>query len=209
MKRVLVVDDHAIVREGLRAILTKIGFEEVEEASSARRALELVKSLEFDLVIQDLHMPGTDGLELLDQIRRHDETIKVLVLSMYAEEQYAARVIRAGASGYLSKDSITAELEAAVRRVASGRKYVSSSFAERLAGSLSPEADREPHERLTEREFQVLASILDGKSPRATAGELHISVKTVSTHRTRILEKLELASTVDLVRYAIKHGLCE
>jgi len=209
MKRVLVVDDHSVVRDGLRAILTGMGFEDIREASSAGGAMELVRSLDFDLVIQDLNMPGTDGIELMGQIRRHDATIPVLVLSMYPEQQYAARVMRAGASGYVGKDSIPGELETAVRRVASGGKYISSSFAERLATGLSPRADRQLHEQLSDREFQVMAAILDGKSLTTIAGELHISVKTVSTHRARILEKLELESTVDLVRYAIKHGLCE
>ena len=209
MKTVLIVDDHAIVREGLKAILQKMGFSKVQEASSGRKALELIFGNEFSAIVLDINMPGMDGIEILKQIRGHDKTVPVLVLSMYAEEHYAIRAMRHGASGYLTKDSITTELETAVQKVISGRKYISAALAEQLAETLSAETLAKPHERLTNREFQVMRLMLQGKSPSEMAEELHLSIKTISTHRVNIFEKLDLKSMVDLVRYAIRHDLFE
>lgn len=209
MKTVLIVDDHAIVREGLKAILQKMGFSKVREASSGRKALELVFHNEFSVIVLDINMTGMDGIEILKQIRGHDKTVPVLVLSMYTEEHYAIRAMRNGASGYLTKDSITTELETAVQKIISGRKYISAALAERLAESLSAETSDKPHERLTDREFQVMRLMLQGKSPSEMAEELHLSIKTISTHRVNIFEKLDIKSMVDLVRYAIRHDLCE
>ena len=209
MQRVLIVDDHAIVREGVKAILQRMGFVEIQEAATALEALEFLRNAPFDLVIQDLNLPGMDGFELLDQIHRLWKALPVLVLSIYSEQQYALRALHSGASGYVSKNSISAELEIAVRKAISAGKYVSSALAERLAWSIAEENDRRPHERLTDREFQVMRLILDGQSLSTIGRELNLSVKTVSTHRARILKKLDLKTTVDLVRYAIKHDLCD
>ena len=209
MKTALVVDDHAIVREGLVALLQRIGFERVEEESSGRKALGLLEKNDFNLVILDIHMPSMDGLELLERIREKDKKVKVLVLSMHSEDHYAVRALKAGANGYLTKDTVSLELEEAIKKVAAGGKYITMSLAERLVDEISGNREALPHERLTQREFQIFNLILDGKSPSDIAGQLHLSVKTVSTHRAKIMEKMGMKSTVDLVRYAIKFDLCD
>ncbi len=209
MKTALVVDDHAIVREGLIAMLRRIGFERVEEESSGYKALDLLEKNDFDLVVLDIHMPSMDGLELLERIREKNKSLKVLVLSMYSEAHYAVRALKAGANGYLTKDTVSHELEEAVKKVAAGGKYITMSLAERLVDELSGNRETLPHERLTKREFQIFSLILDGKSPSDIADQLHLSVKTVSTHRAKIMEKMGMKSTVELVRYAIKFDLCE
>ena len=209
MKTALVVDDHAIVREGLIAMLRRIGFERVEEESSGYKALDLLEKNDFDLVVLDIHMPSMDGLELLERIREKDKSLKVLVLSMYSEAHYAVRALRAGANGYLTKDTVSHELEEAVKKVAAGGKYITMSLAERLVDELSGNRETLPHERLTKREFQIFNLILDGRNPSEIADQLHLSVKTVSTHRAKIMEKMGMKSTVELVRYAIKFDLCE
>ena len=206
--RLLLVDDHTIVREGLKRVLemTGDGFV-VAEASSGFQALDALGRSTFALAIVDLSMPGMNGLDLIRRIRSEHPGVAVLVLSMHAEEQYAMRSFRAGASGYLTKDSAAEELVRAVRKIAAGGTYVSASLAERVVRQLNG-ADAAPrHARLSDRELEVLRRIVSGERLTDIARALHLSVKTISTHKTRILEKLEIASTAGLVRYGLEHGL--
>ena len=206
--RLLLVDDHTIVREGLKRVLemTGDGFV-VAEASSGFQALDALGRSTFALAIVDLSMPGMNGLDLIRRIRSEHPGVAVLVLSMHAEEQYAMRSFRAGASGYLTKDSAAEELVRAVRKIAAGGTYVSTSLAERVVRQLNG-ADAAPrHARLSDRELEVLRRIVSGERLTDIARALHLSVKTISTHKTRILEKLEIASTAGLVRYGLEHGL--
>lgn len=212
MTRVLVVDDHPVVRHGIRRILTEKLDRPVTvgEAGDAREALEIVERQPWDVVVLDIAMPHGGGLEALREIRRVRPRVPVLVLSVQPEDPYAVRVLKAGASGFLSKESAPDELAGAVRRVLAGRKYVSSSTAERLAHALHEDrSDRPLHETLTDREFHVLRLLVSGMTVTEAARELGRSVKTVSTHRTRLLRKLRLRSTVEAARYALAAGLFE
>lgn len=206
--RLLLVDDHTIVREGLKRILemTGDGFV-VDEASSGFQALEALSRSTFALAIVDLSMPGMNGLDLIRRIKAEHPGVAVLVLSMHAEEQYAMRSFRAGANGYLAKDSAAEELVRAVRKVAAGGAYVSASLAERVVRQLNRASDAPRHARLSDRELEVLRRIVNGERLTDIARALHLSVKTISTHKTRILDKLEIASTAALVRYGLEHGL--
>lgn len=206
--RVLLVDDHTIVREGLKRILgaTREGWV-VSEESSGFRALDNLRNQACDLVIADLSMPGMSGLELLRRIRFEWPNLPVLVLSMHAEEEYALRAFKAGANGYVTKDSAADELAAAARKVALGGTYVTTSLAERVVQQLNGSVQLPRHARLTERELEVLRRIVAGERAGAIAEALHLSVKTISTHKTRIMEKLQAPSTAALVRYAMQHGL--
>ncbi len=212
MTRVLVVDDHPVVRHGIRRILTEKLDRPVTvgEAGDAREALEAVERQAWDVVVLDIAMPRGGGLEALREIRRVRPRTPVLVLSVQPEDPYAVRVLKAGASGFLSKESAPDELVGALRRVLAGRRYVSSSTAERLAHALHEGgSDRPLHETLTDREFHVLRLLVSGMTVTEAARELGRSVKTVSTHRTRLLRKLRLKSTVEAARYALAAGLFE
>jgi DNA-binding NarL/FixJ family response regulator len=206
--RVLLVDDHTIVREGIKRILesTDDGWDITEEGSGFQ-ALERLRRHACDLVIVDLSMPGMSGLELIRRVRAEWPRLPVLVLSMHAEEEYALRAFKAGANGYLTKDSAADELVVAARKVARGGTYVSTSLAERVVQQLSGNVDVPRHARLSERELEVLRRIVAGQRAGVIAEELHLSVKTISTHKTRIMEKLQAPSTAALVRYAMQHGL--
>jgi DNA-binding NarL/FixJ family response regulator len=206
--RVLLVDDHTIVREGLKRILgaTRDGWV-VSEESSGFRALDNLRHQACDLAIVDLSMPGMSGLELLRRIRVEWPNLPVLVLSMHAEEEYALRAFKAGANGYVTKDSAADELAAAARKVALGGTYVTTSMAERVVQQLNGSVEVPRHVRLTERELEVLRRIVAGERAGAIAEALHLSVKTISTHKTRIMDKLQAPSTAALVRYAMQHGL--
>jgi two-component system, NarL family, invasion response regulator UvrY len=210
--RVLVVDDHPVVRHGIRRILTE-KFDRpvhVGEAGDAREAVAVVERQPWDVVVLDIAMPGGGGLEALREIRHLRPRTPVLVLSVQPEDPYAVRVLKAGASGFLSKESAPEELVGALRRVLAGRRYVSPSTAERLAHALHEgNADRPLHESLTDREFHVLRLLVSGMTVTEAARELGRSVKTVSTHRTRLLRKLRLKSTVEAARYALAAGLFE
>lgn len=204
----LLVDDHTIVREGIKRILEPIAAEwAVTEAATAFQALECLRRQRFALAIVDLSMPGMSGLELIRRIKTEYPGVAVMVLSMHAEEQYAMRAFKAGANGYLTKDSAAAELIAAINKVASGGAYVTASLAERVVQQLSGVARAPRHTELSDRELEVLKRIVAGQRLTDIAEALHLSVKTVSTHKTRIQEKLELPSMAALIRYGLEHQL--
>lgn len=208
MIRVLLADDHAMVRSGLKELLADTGDIEVAgEAGTGQEVLSRVREADYDILVLDMSMPGRSGVELIKQVRKERTKLRILILSMHSEAQYAVRAIKAGASGYLTKDGAADQLVAAIRRVAAGGAWMSPEAAERLAQDFERPADAAPHTLLSDREFQVLQLIVSGKSMTDIAGELSLSVKTVSTHKTRIMEKMGITNQVDLVRYAMRHGL--
>jgi DNA-binding NarL/FixJ family response regulator len=209
MTRILIADDHTIVRKGLKQILSE-GMRNVEfgESSNASETLSLVTK-KFDLLILDLSMPGRSGLDLLKDIKIQAPKLPILVLSMYPEDQYALRVIKAGAMGYLTKDSAPEELVNAVTKILRGGKYISAALSDQLIDLVQRPKQGEDYEQLSDREFQVLKLIASGRTPTEIADALSLSVKTVSTYRTRILEKLRLSSSAELTRYAMQHKLVE
>lgn len=210
MIRVVVADDHAVVRRGLIQILAEVAdIDVVAEAATGAEVLRRVQENDCDVVVLDVAMPNGGGIEILDRLRRLRPQVAVLILSVYPEDQYALRALKAGASGYLTKASAPEELTRAIRQVARGRRYITTSLAEVLAAELGREAEKEPHESLSEREYQVMCLLARGKSVSDIAGELSLSVKTVSTYRRRLLEKLELQTTADIIRYAFQHRLVE
>lgn len=203
----LMVDDHTIVRDGLRRVLNGACADwRITEAGTGFQALECLRQQRIDLAIVDLSMPGMSGLDLIRRIRAEHDGVRVLVLSMHAEEQYALRAFKAGANGYVTKDSAAAELVSAVRKVAAGGAYVSPGLAERVVQQLST-GGASRHADLSDREMEVLHRIVAGHRLTDIAHALHLSVKTVSTHKSRILEKLQLPSTAALIRYGLEHGL--
>ena len=206
--RLLIVDDHAIVREGLKRVLesTAAGWQ-VAEADGGFQALDLLRRQAFDLAIVDLSMHDMNGLELLRRVRAEYSQMKVLILSMHAEEQYAVRAFKAGANGYVTKDSAARELAAAVRKVAGGGAYVSDVLAESLVLHLNGARDTPAHAHLSDRELEVLRRLVAGERPTDIAHALHLSVKTVSTHKSRIQAKLQLPTTAALIRYGVEQGL--
>lgn len=208
MIRILVVDDHAIVRKGLKQIVSETPDMTVTgEASGAVEALERLRKQAFDLVLLDIAMPGINGLELLKQIRSEMPRLPVLMLSIYPEEQYAVRTLRAGAGGYLTKESAPGELISAIRKVYDGGKYVTASLAEKLASSLAFDLEAPLHESLSDREYQVMLMIASGKTVSEIASELALSVKTISTHRIRALEKMGMRTNAQMTYYALRLGL--
>jgi len=210
MIRVCVVDDHAVVREGLKRIIAENpGMAVTAEAGDGVEALRVIQSEPCDVVLLDITMPSKNGLDVLKQIHAETPRLPVLVLSMHAEDQYAVRVLRAGASGYLTKESAPAKLVQAIRKVVRGGKYVSTTLAEKLVFDLDSRSAKSPHEVLSDREYQVLCMIASGKTVTIIAEELALSVKTVSTYRARILEKLNMKNNAELTRYAIKEGLVD
>jgi DNA-binding NarL/FixJ family response regulator len=210
MIKILIADDHGIIRKGIKQILSRTSDIEVTaEASTGQEALEKIWTSHFDLVILDISLPGRNGLEILKQIKSQKPKLPVLILSMYPEEQYAVRVLRAGASGYLTKESDKNELVEAIRRIAEGKKYITPSLAEKLASELEPSNDKALHERLSDREYHILCLIAKGKSSNEIAEELALSIKTVSTHRARVLEKMGMKSNAELTYYAVQSKLVE
>jgi DNA-binding NarL/FixJ family response regulator len=206
--RLLISDDHAIVREGLKRILEAVGEGwAVAEASSGFQALELARRQAVDVAIVDLSMPGMSGLDLIKRLKAEFAGIAVLVLSMHAEEQYALRAFKAGASGYVTKDSAATELVDAVRKVAGGGAWVPADLAESVVRQLSGSQAAPTHSQLTDRELEVLRRIVAGQRPTEIADALHLSVKTVSTHKSRIQEKLQLPTMAALIRYGMENGL--
>ena len=206
--QILIVDDHAIVREGLKRILEAAGRHwVVAEAASGMQALEIMQTLRVDLVIVDLSLPGMSGLELIKRVHAEFPGVGLLVLSMHAEEQYALRAFQAGAKGYVTKDSAGAELLTAVRRVVEGGSYVSANLAERVVMQLTGARRAPRHTQLSDRELEVLRGIVAGQRLTDIASDLHLSVKTISTHKSRIQEKLELPTTASLIRYGLEHGM--
>lgn len=210
MIRVLLADDHAIVRAGLREVLADAGDIEVAgEAANGQEALALVREKDFDVAVLDMSMPGRSGIELIKQVKAEKPKLRVLVLSMHSEQQYAVRALKAGASGYLTKESAADQLVAAIRRIAAGGAYVSPETAERLALDAAPRLDAAPHTLLSDREFQVFQMIAAGRSVTGIARQLSLSVKTISTHKTHVLEKMGLANQAELIRYAIENKLID
>jgi DNA-binding NarL/FixJ family response regulator len=208
MTKVLIADDHTLVREGLRHILQSAsGFEVMGEACDGASTLALVRSTEAQVLVLDLSMPGRSGIDLIQQIREEKPALRILVLTMHAEQQYAVRAFKAGAVGYLTKESASAELVSAVSKVASGGVYVSLTMAERFVQSLNEPADALPHQRLSNREFDVFRRIAAGQTITQIAQTLFVSAKTVSTYKTRILEKMQMPHEAALVRYAMRHKL--
>ena len=208
MLRILIADDHSVVRKGLRQILLE-GFPTatIEEVADAEDMIKKVIQSDWDVVISDLSMPGRSGLEALQQIKQINSKIPVLILSIHPEEQYALRVLKAGASGYLNKDMAPEELVNAVQRVMLGKKYITASIAEKLASVLDQDSDKAPHEYLSDREFMVLKLLAAGKSVSEIAESLFLSVTTVSTYRARIMAKMNMKNNADLTLYAVENKL--
>ncbi|CAN7279678.1 response regulator [Polaromonas sp. LjRoot131] len=210
MIRIVMADDHAIVREGLKRIVSSIeGMEVIGEAGNGTEVMQRVRELAFDVLLLDLSMPGRSGMELIKLIRAEKPQLRILVLSMHQELQYAVRAIKNGASGYLTKESAPAQLEQAIRKVASGGAFISAEVAEQLALGAMPGSETVPHESLSNREFEVLQLLAAGVSLTDIGTRLNLSVKTVSTHKTNLMQKMGLQNQNELIRYALKHGLAE
>lgn len=211
MIRIVIADDHAIVREGLkRIVLAAPGLEVAGEASDGAQVMQMVRTLDFELLTLDLSMPGRSGIELIKQVRAERSKLRILVLSMHQELQYAVRAIKAGANGYLTKESAPDQLVQAIRRIAGGGAYVTPEVAEQLALGAMPGAQPQaPHEALSNREFEVLRLLAQGMALTEIGRVLKLSVKTVSTHKTNLMHKLGLGNASELVRYALKHGIVE
>jgi two-component system, NarL family, invasion response regulator UvrY len=206
--KILITDDHAVVRQGLKQILAEeFTRAEFGQAASAQEAIDLVWKENWDVVVLDITMPGRSGLEVLKEIKKSRPKLPVLVLSMHPEDQFAVRLLKIGASGYMTKESAPNELVGAVKKVMAGGRYVSPSLAEKMASYLAIDVQTPPHERLSDREFLVLRLIASGKTPTAIAKDLGLSVKTISTYRMRILEKMGMANNAELTHYAIQNNL--
>jgi two-component system invasion response regulator UvrY len=207
-KKILIADDHAIFREGLKKVLESAGgLAVVAEAATGEEALARARESGPDLVVLDVSMPGRGGIETVQELKRRAPKVRILVLTMHAEDNFAVRCLREGADGYLTKDAGPEQLVLAVRKVSAGGKYVSPALAERLAFNLDTSFDRPLHEKLSHREFQVMRLIGAGRAASEIAAELHLSVKTVSTYRARILEKMDMRTNSEIMRYAIELGL--
>ena len=210
MIRVLIADDHAVVRQGLKQILGDTPEMLVAgEATNGQEALDRVRAEAWDVVVLDISLPDRSGLDILKELQSERPKLPVLVLSMYSEDQFAVRVLKAGARGYLTKDSAPDELVKAIRKVVSGGTYVSAFLAEKLAFEIGTDSSKLPHEALSDREFQVLRLIAAGKSVKEIAAELYLSVKTVSTYRARLLQKMNLETNAELIHYAIQNHLID
>jgi DNA-binding NarL/FixJ family response regulator len=208
MINILVADDHAVVRQGVKQILAEVKDMVVkDEAQNGSETLKKVTENEYDVVLLDISMPGRSGLEVLEDIKAQRPKQAVLILSMHPEEQYAVRALRAGASGYLTKASAPQELIGAIRKVAGGGKYVTSSLAEKLADEMEIDTEKLPHERLSNREHQVMLMLAEGKSVSDIADELCLSVKTISTYRSRIMDKMGMKKNAELTLYAVHNKL--
>lgn len=208
MKNILLVDDHSIVREGLKNLIElEDGLQVTGEASSGLEAINLIRTNKYDVVVLDLSMPDKNGVDTLHDLKHIAPDLPVLILSGYAEEQYALNLMRIGCKGYLSKDAEPDEIIKAIRTIANGRRYISAELADLMTNELSHPSDKLLHEMLSKREFQVFYKLAGGLSPTEIATELNISIKTVSTYRTRILEKMSLKTNAELIYYAIKNGL--
>ena len=208
MIRVLIADDHAIVRQGLKQILADIPDMEVfGEAGSGDEALKFIREEGWDVMLLDIAMPGKNVLELIKLAKHQSLQLPILILSMYPEDQYAIRMLRAGADGYLTKESAPEQLVAAIRIVAKGGKYISVTMTEKLITELNPYQEKPPHATLTDREFQVFRGICAGKSITDLAQDMALSVKTISTYRTRLMKKMKMSKNVEIISYAFRNGL--
>jgi len=210
MIKILIADDHAVVREGLKQIISENpDMIVIDEANNGQEVLNKVSEQHYDVVLLDITMPGRSGLDVLKQLKSKMPKLPVLILSVHPEEQYAVRTLRAGASGYLTKESATDELIAAIRKISQGKKYISSSLAEKLAVDLDMDHEKPRHEILSDREYQVMSMIASGKTVKEIADELSLSVQTISTYRSRILEKMKMKNNAEIIYYAVKQGLVE
>ena len=208
MIRVVIADDHALMREGLKHILqTATDIHICAEATDGFETLQLIRNDSCDVLIMDLSMPGRGGMELIRQIKEEAPLIRILVLTMHEEQEYAARAIRAGALGYMTKEGAGTQLVHAIRRVASGRPYISMEVAEQLAIDSMPMSEKLPHTSLSDREMEVFNLLVNGKTSTEIATLLHLSAKTISSHKSRILQKMNCSSLAELVRYAVAHDL--
>ena len=210
MIRIVIADDHAIVREGLKRIVDSADdLQVVGEAADGTEVVERVREIVFDVLVLDLSMPGRSGMELIKLVKAQQPRLRILVLSMHQELQYAVRAIKSGASGYLTKESAPAQLVLALRKIAGGGAYISAEVAEQLALGAMPGAQADVHESLSDREMQVFRCLAAGESVTDIASRLNLSVKTVSSHKANLMHKMSLANQSELVRYAIRHGLAE
>lgn len=210
MITIIIADDHAIVRQGLKKMLAEESdMRVVAEAASADETVRLVRTHRCNVILLDVTMPGKSGLDIIKDLKQIAPSAHILVLSMHPEAQFALRVLRAGGAGYLTKESAPEELVRAIRKVAAGGKYVSSTLAELLATLTEAEVEKMPHERLSEREFQIMRMIVQGKTVSEIAHELSLSIKTVSTYRGRVLDKMNVRSNAELARYAVEHRIIE
>jgi DNA-binding NarL/FixJ family response regulator len=208
--RIVIADDHAIVREGLKRIVGDVeDFTVTGEAADGTQVMKAVRELEFDVLVLDLSMPGRSGMELIKLAKTEKPKLRILVLSMHQEMQYAVRAIKSGASGYLTKESAPAQLEQAIRKIAGGGAYISAEVAEQLALGAMPGSETLPHESLSDREFEVFRHLVAGDAVSDIAHQLNLSVKTVSTHKANLMQKLGLSNQTELVRYALKNGLAD
>ena len=210
MVRVVIADDHTIVREGLKQLLLAAGvFEIAGEARDGHEVLKLAREKDFDVLLLDLSMPGKSGMDLIKQVKSERPRLRILVLSMHQEHQYAVRAIKAGASGYLTKDSASTQLVSAIEKVAGGGAFISAEVAEQLALGAMPQTEGPPHTSLSDREYQVFRMLVSGQAVSEIASELNLSVKTVSTHKARLMEKMGIDNQAELVRYAMRHRLVD
>ena len=210
MINILIVDDHLIVREGIKRIINDTqDMKIISEAANGHEAMDLICKNQYDLILLDISMPGQNGLQTLKLIKKHNKNMPVLMLSMHSEEQYAMRTIKAGASGYLTKDAASSQLVTAIRKINKGRKFISKEVAELLTTSLFHNEDKDPHEFLSDREFEILKMIAKGKTTKNIGEELSLSPKTVSTFRSRILKKLDMKNNSDLIHYTIDYNLTD
>ncbi len=210
MIRILIADDHTLFREGLKHIMAEYtDLVVANEAGNGQEVIEKIRNNDYDMVLLDITMPGMTGLEALKQLKNDKPKLPVLVLSMHSEEQYAVRVIRAGASGYLRKESAPDELITAIRQISQGRKYITPSLAEKLAFEVEADSEKAPHDILSDREYQVLRMIAEGKTVKYIAKEMSLSAKTVSTYRARIMEKMKMKTNAELMHYVMKHRLVD
>jgi DNA-binding NarL/FixJ family response regulator len=210
MLKLLIADDHSVVRRGLKQILEETPDIEVgDEAANGREVLEKVRARLWDALVLDITMPGRSGLDILREVKVHCPRLPVLILSMHSQEQYAARVLKAGAAGYLPKESAPEELVKAIRKICSGGKYINAEQAENLVGLLNGHGDQPPHHLLSNREYEVFRLIASGKTVSQIAAEIKLSIKTISTYRSRLLEKMRMKTNAKLTHYAIKNGLVD
>ena len=210
MIRIVIADDHTIVREGLKQLLSaSADFQIVGEASNGHEVLTRLREIEFDLLLLDMSMPGRSGTELIRQVKSEKPRLRILVLTMHEEQQYAVRAIKAGASGYLTKEGASEQLVSAIRKVAGGGAFITAAVAEQLALDAMPQSSGPLHLTLSDREYQVMQMLVAGKTVTDIAESLHLSVKTISTHKARLMQKMNLASQADLIRYAISHHLAD
>jgi len=210
MIRVVIADDHTLVREGLKQLLRAAGgIDVIGEARDGHDVLKVIRESDFDVLLLDMSMPGKSGMELIKQVKSEKPRLRILVLSMHQEHQYAVRAIKSGASGYLTKDSASALLVSAIEKVAGGGAFISAEVAEQLALGAMPQSEGLPHTALSDREYQVFRMLVSGQAVTAIAAVLNLSVKTVSTHKARLMEKMGIDNQAELVRYAIRHRLVD